>query len=688
MTACQRTLIAVACWAVLGHVALGAERASGVPAPWTPVSVQSSEASVEVGVCQRTCRFANAPLPTGIQTVGQEVLAAPIRLVGQESGQPIEWKRSGAMLFAHSAAQATVSGWQANDALIVNTTTRTDFDGMMRVDLVVLPQRGAKPKLEQLWLEVPLKASRATLFHYWPGGWGSAKNSGAVGDKGLALSFRPLFWLGWEDGGLSWFAESDKGWQPQKANQAIEVVRQGEQTLLRVHLLDSAPPPLPLTYTFGFQATPVKPMPRDFHEWRIWHAPQLATTLNKSASVVFSKWWTCHRAFPDGKPLAALDRAAQLGVKTVVFHEDWAPVQNYPATSDEPGLKRLIDACHQRGMKVLLYFGYEIASLAPEWGEMSDEVVVKNAKGVATPGWHRLPEQRDFRVCYRSRWQDFLVEGIGRFMARMGFDGIYLDGTIEPCGCCNQAHGCGYQTAEGKLRHTYPIFAVRRMMRRLYDMIHPRGGLINAHQSTCCMPPTLAFVDSYWDGEQFAGGELSGDPLEKLPLAAFRAEFMGRNFGVPCEFLAYERPPHWMFDDALAFTMLHDVRVRPHGSGGVLLEQMSKIWDVMTRFDVSHAQWHPYWKNGQLVTTPSESVKASLYLVPASGGQSARALMVVSNLSKQEAPDARVQLNLANLGLPNGATAKDSLTGQRLKFEQGQLVLPLTPMRMRLVWME
>jgi hypothetical protein len=164
-------------------------------------------------------------------------------------------------------------------------------------------------------------------------------------------------------------------------------------------------------------------------------------------------------------------------------------------------------------MKVLLYFGYEISSLAPEWGEMSDEVVVKNPKGVATPGWHRLPEQRDFRVCYRSRYQDFLVEGIGRFMARMGFDGIYLDGTIEPCGCCNQAHGCGYQTAEGTLRHTYPVFAVRRMMQRLYDIIHPRGGLINAHQSTCCMPPTLAFVDSYWDGEQFAGGELSGDPL-------------------------------------------------------------------------------------------------------------------------------------------------------------------------------
>ena len=31
---------------------------------------------------------------------------------------------------------------------------------------------------------------------------------------------------------------------------------------------------------------------------------------------------------------------------------------------------------------------------------------------------------------------------------------------------------------------------------------------------------------------------------------------MGRNFGVPCEFLAYERPPTWTFDHALAASML------------------------------------------------------------------------------------------------------------------------------------
>jgi hypothetical protein len=483
----RKMLIVIACGGLLGHAAASAAESNDVPAPWTPVAVKRDADAVEVGVWGRRCRFDNSPLPAAIRTANEEILAAPVRLAGAVDGKPLTWHRNGVMVFAQNSTQATLSGWLANDALIVNCTVRADFDGMMRFDLVVVPQRNAKPRLEQLWLEIPLKSSRASLYHYWPGRWGAAKNSGAIETPGLTLSFKPLVWLGWEDGGLSWFAESDKAWQPQKPGQAIEVIRQGDQTLLRLHLLDSAPraPLTSLTFTFGLQPTPVKPMPTDFHEWRIWHAPQLGTTVdkNKSASAVFPKWWTCHRAFPDGNPVPALDRAAQSGVKTVVFHEDWTPMENYPgaAAEAEPELKRLIDLCHQRKMKVLLYFGYELSSLSPQWAEMSDEVLRKDAKGVAHPGWHRLPEQRDFGVCYQSRWQDVWLDGIARLMDRTGFDGVYLDGTTTPSGCCNRAHGCGYEAADGALKPTYPIFAVRRLMQRLYQLIHPRGGLINVH---------------------------------------------------------------------------------------------------------------------------------------------------------------------------------------------------------------
>lgn len=656
--------------------------------PWTPVTLQREATGVEVGVWGRKMRLANSPLPASIVAAGEELLAAPIRLAGSVDGKPIEWQRSGILVLTHDESRATLCGWQANASLIVNMAIRVEFDGMMRIDTVVLPQRGAKPRLDQLWLEVPLKASGAGLFHFWPGRWGTAMNSGGVADSSLTLPFKPLVWLGSEERGLAWFAESDKGWQPKKPNEAIEVIRQGDQTLLRLRLLDSPPPRLPVTFTFGLQATPVKPMPNDFHEWRIWHAAAMNTMATKLAHEVFPNGWhTAHRAFGDGNPLPALDRAAQLGVKTVVLHEDWAPLESHWLTSEPAEIQRIVTGCHDRKMKVLVYFGYELSALAPEFAEMADQVLLKNSKGDVTPGWHRLPEQRDFRVCYHSRWQDLLLEGMAKLLDKPGVDGFYLDGTITPDGCCNQVHGCGYVTPDGKLRPTYPIFAVRRMMQRMYAMVHARGGLINAHQSTCCLPATLAFVDSYWDGEQFSSGELSSNLLEKLPLAAFRAEFMGRNFGVPCEFLAYEKPPHWTFDHALTLAMLHDVRVRPHGPG-VLLEKMSAIWDVMSRFGVSQSQWHPYWNSASVLTAGPEPVKASLYSRKAKGSQPGRTLLVVANLSAEETKTAQLRLDTTRLGLRAGAVAEDALTHERFPLQQGSLTVSVPPVRMRLVWVE
>ncbi len=54
------------------------------------------------------------------------------------------------LLFQAGQAQVIVSGWQAGDELIVNSTTRIEMDGLIRVDVVVLPQHRRSPKLEQL----------------------------------------------------------------------------------------------------------------------------------------------------------------------------------------------------------------------------------------------------------------------------------------------------------------------------------------------------------------------------------------------------------------------------------------------------------------------------------------------------------------------------------------------------------
>ena len=220
---------AIMAWAVLFAGAFGVQagEAVEVPAPWTPVTVKTGKSGTEVGVWGRTHRFAQAALPAGVTACGQELLAAPARLVGQADGQPITWSKGGHWVLEADRARATVCGWQSDGNVAVNTSVRIDYDGMALIGLTVMPQAKRSPKLEGLWLEIPLKRELVSLYHYYPGKWGAASNSGAAPREGMALPFKPFLWLGNEAHGLGWFAESDQGMRPESAERVIEVLPQG-----------------------------------------------------------------------------------------------------------------------------------------------------------------------------------------------------------------------------------------------------------------------------------------------------------------------------------------------------------------------------------------------------------------------------------------------------------------------------
>jgi len=72
----------------------------------------------------------------------------------------------------------------------------------------------------------------------------------------------PYVWLGDNDRGLAWFAESDQGWAVEPADDALVVRHEEDAVALRVNLINT---PTHLAgsrqYVFGLQATPVKPIP-------------------------------------------------------------------------------------------------------------------------------------------------------------------------------------------------------------------------------------------------------------------------------------------------------------------------------------------------------------------------------------------------------------------------------------------
>ncbi len=610
---------------IAAGLAVAAIAGYAVPRPWAPPTLDGTK----VGVWGREYAFASNALPVAVTSLGRTLTTGPMRVVcADEKGDEIAWIRGGSFVQERDDESVTICGFCESCVAAVDAVVRVEFDGMAKVSLAFVPGPDANcGKLTKAWLEIPLRADFAKFFNYSPCSWARIENVGSITGP-IAWPFRPVAWIGDEKAGFSWFCESDEKFLTAAPGRVIEIVPGPAVTLLRIRLADQTFE-LPRTFVFGFEATPARPC-ANFHASHTMHSPRMGIGISgvKRPEV----WWTSQRAFPDDDVDGSLDAAQRAGVRTICFHEDWIPVQNN--ATPQPAFKAIVDKCHARGIKALVYQGFELSPLDPKWGELFDDSISIQADGRPVSFWYRAPGQRDYRVCYAGRFAETWLARAKRAYETLGLDGFYLDGTIMPRACANERHGCGWRDAGGKLHATYPIFAVRRMMRELYEFVDARGGRIDAHQSGYLCPATLAFAHSYWDGEQVAC-QKAFSPKAVMRPDVFRAEFMGVNHGPAAEFLAYTIPGQWSYANALAVSLAHNVTVRPCGFAS--LGEFAPVWRRLDAFGFADAVFHPYWENG-IATTP-ESVKAS-YWQRADG----RRLYVISNLDPEQAVDAHVEL--------------------------------------------
>jgi hypothetical protein len=389
-----------------------------------------------------------------------------------------------------------------------------------------------------------------------------------------------------------------------------------------------------------------------------------------------------------GQGKLRLDELAEQGVRTICFHEHWVPYQSYPhvAAADRPKLQALGAAMHERQLNLLLYMSRQFADNCPEWELHNEEFLLVPRGGAYT----RMPAQRAYVGCWNSSFKDFALYYLGQTMDEFGHDGWYLDGPEWPQSCANREHGCGYQAPDGSWRPTWDLFATRDFMQRLYVLTRQRKpqGQLNIHNSTVMTIPTLGWGTSTWGGEQIDAIKGPVATLDAVPMDAFRTEFMGRQWGVPAEFLVYDGQPYYA-KDVLAYTLLHGVLIRPGSPDS--MERISALWKVHDEFPFSHGEMHGHWDNGgyvKIAGSPSgaltpelgqPAVYASLWTLPKQG-----ALIVVSNLTDADA-QARLSVGLAKLGLPPTARIWDALSGETLRHQQGALTLPVATWRYRVL---
>ena len=687
-----------------------------VPPPWTPVTVEQTENSLHVCPWGRRYGFSSSVFPEQIWSSGRSILAGPVRVVARVNGRKQRWNGRPPSLTESSSARAVLSLEAESGFLHLSARTEVEYDGVLRVDWKVEPRTSVV--LEELTFEVPLKRNTARYYYHYPAEWGTP-DAGSLPGKELSITvplygqdkktygnvqgFRPLIWLGDEERGLAWFSESDRNWYAKKGGKVTQIVTEGDRVVLRLHLvsvpLELSPvgesseqermippeegPLKDLSYTFGLQATPVKPPTADVWDYRIIQLDQNALDRPEVRYDI---------------PESVLDEFASRGVRTICLHEHWSDYEGYTSTNSTDAyaadVKALVEACHERGIQLLLYLGFLISDLVPEWSQVGEQCKVlppySGYQGYSLPP---QPKQSAYVVCYQSLWQDAIAAGVGRMMDEYGIDGVYLDGTEVPWGCLNRKHGCGYERPDGTRALSYPFFAVRDLMRRIYVAVKQRkpDGQVNAHNSTAMTIPTLAWATSYWGGEQFGKAGLlrngtkmkPGDcSLDVLPLDAFRTEFMGHQWGVPAEFLSRRGAPFTRLE-AYAFTLLHDVLVREgYENHYELLELQSRLWRLSDEFGRKEANWIPYWKNEGYAAVAPAGAYVSLYDHPRNG-----VLAVVSNLSRKQ-ETVRVRLDLGKLGIAaTPVHVHDALNNQQIEMNDQTIQFPLPSSGWRIVWL-
>lgn len=570
-------------------------RADRVLEPWKPLVRQGDKLLYWGGQV-----VLDGALPTQITHQGAPLLAGPIRLAAD---QEATWTVPQGL--EEQPYRLTFQGSGRLGKLSISYQTLMEFDGLIRVDLTLTPPVEGW-ELDALTLEIPLQAEVAIFYRNptcqeWDGTFLEEKN------------FLPYAWLGHEKRGLSWFMESDANQVRQDGAPAMTFQREGQTVWVRLHWIrQKVRLTQPLTYTIGFEPTPVRPLPGDLYDQWFASGPQI------QGSNLFVYGW--------GQQLSTLNGRL---------------IASNPAEQ-----RRLVDQWRAQGKESLSYTCTQItADISPEYRFFGREWNLPY--GDTFSGYRRVPDNASYSlvpVCPASSFADFLVWCVRENLRNDWGGGIYtdIDGLFP---CDNPRHGCGYTDAFGRTGRTFPIYAHRALSRRIYAACHDVGRRYFSHQHSRWYAPFNVFNDGWCPGEQYSLA-LIGKPffyMEDIPDRVWRSEFYSPTTGVPTFLLpelgrlspgenpANERGPS---ESCLVAALAYGV---PLWASSIHQAVVEEVWAVQQAFGLKEASFVPFWEQREIVASDPD-IRISAWRKP---GQR---LVVVANFTDRDRP---VELKLA-----------------------------------------
>lgn len=649
------------------------------PAPWTPVEISGvglqvsqgreqagerafpraadaggQQSAIDVSIWGRKYGFGEGLLFDSLISQDEQLLAAPpmLRLNGEilELTAASEWQPGEASAVAAELTQRADLG-----ALRVESHIKTHFDGYCEIAMTLLPP-AAGLAVKTLALDVPLRADAAELVR---DGFLSSligSKSGAIGDYWhQRLVNGPFFWVGNDRVGFNWLAPDLEAWHSRHHDRNLELIRQGDQVLMRFNLVDTGLMLAePRTIRFGFTLTPSRPLDpavlrrREFKDYQLWCQP-----------------WQ-YFAFPDYD------------------------------TADTDMIDRQLARAEPGADQVFLYGGDFLSPFHPDWifweqewrflrpqrtyGEWTGDFALPamRRRGAYTEA---CAERETFRNFYLNAYRVFTQRSKEKPLTPEA-TGYYFDSGIGVGMCENPHHGCSVWTGlDGRQYGRVSIDALREIRLNLYRMIKRTGphAWVYYHQGFLRAMPMQHFADMGVGGEGVSGMvSEAGGYFDVFTPEMFRATFSPQIWGMKMVHLdMYVRNMRESNPDAYAVFSLDDPRHRKallHSYGYCVVHDVD-IYDNSSqsrplRLAIWAAQdalgwdpeivFHPYWENAAVKRLGEDvgRLMASAYT------KDGRMILAVLNDTDDDR-EIDLTLDLDALGVEAGAEGHDAFEPER-----------------------
>lgn len=608
--------------------------------PFTPMKSSGSKGNVSVEMWGRVYNWTDSLFPAAITSSGQAMLDGTVSL--SVNGKNVLSGNPELTMSSPARCELTASADDSNCK--VENKAWIEYDGVLwnKVNLL------ARKSLNSVKLQVKVPASIGRFLHAGAGGFGASGGFTADVQSQQKLKFYPVIWLGNQERGMCWFAESTNGWMTQN-RQPIEIIKQANNTILEITLADKLNAGQSMQFSFGLIATPVKPLPRNYP----------LNTFNWYFPVKYNM------SPPEAPTSYTILHSSRLG-------EGFADL--YP--EDMKSMRDSVQLAHSNQAKCIPYM--DPVHLPDEY----PTAVAYRDEWQMLPERHLTYKQKDKKhdllwCCPASKGANFFLWKTRKMIQESNVDGIYFDfGQVRYCK--NPIHGC-----DGR----YPLLAMRNFYRGIADALVKAGKkdyLIILHASEAIQVPVFTFVTNIFDGEHFRQHSTDTfhngkDILDTLTLTDFATEFSSLPWGItssiymPTDTLLkkyggcddQELYRFRMTKAFLAGSLIHDtIPAILRGHFGL----MDKLIRIYSRFEVPKAKFMPYWNNGQTVKiTQGKNIYASAYR----HHSKPEVLLIVSQVSKEHVnQDVIVELNPAGFDLKELTTATEVLSADQPEYER------------------